>query len=64
MVLNGGKRGLLANEKNLCTSTQLGTARFVGQDNSGEALRPRLVAKCPGNKKRKSHKQKRRGGRR
>jgi hypothetical protein len=51
MVLYGGKRGLLANEKNLCTSNPFGSARFVGQDNSGEALAPRLLATCPGKKK-------------
>jgi hypothetical protein len=48
MVLNGGKHGLLANEKNLCADPQVASARFVGQDNTGEALEPKLVAKCPG----------------
>jgi hypothetical protein len=67
MVLNGGKRGLLVNEKNLCAAPQVANARFIGQDNTGEALKPQLQARCPGKskkKKGKSRKQNHRGGKR
>jgi hypothetical protein len=59
MVLDGGKRGLLVNEKNLCASPQIATARFLGQNNVGQVSKPRLQAKC--SKKRKSR---HRGGKR
>jgi hypothetical protein len=63
MVLNGGKRGVLVNERNLCAAPQIATARFLGQDNTGEALKPQLEAKCPGHtKKGRSHHH--RGGKR
>ncbi len=63
MVLNGGKRGILVNERNICVAPQIATARFVGQSNQGEALKPQLEAKCPGHKKGKpNHRQ--RGGKR
>jgi hypothetical protein len=55
MVLNGGKRGLLVNEKNLCAHPQVATARFVGQDNTGEVLEPRLQAPCLGTHGKKTH---------
>jgi hypothetical protein len=64
MVLNGGKRGLLVNERNICASPQIATARFVGQSNQGEALKPQLGARCPGHKKRKAHPHHHRGGKR
>src|SRR5664279_3581852 len=35
MVLNGGKRGLLVNEKNLCAAPQIASARFLARDNRG-----------------------------
>lgn len=63
MVLNGGRRGLLTNEKNLCASPQIATARFIGQSNQAEALKPQVGAKCPGHKKGKSH-HRHRGGKR
>jgi hypothetical protein len=48
MALNGGKRGLLVNERNVCTSTEKAIANFVGQDNKGELLHPPLRAdRCP-----------------
>jgi hypothetical protein len=53
MVLNGGRRGVLVNERNICASPQIATARFLGQDNTGEALKPQLEAKCPGHGKKK-----------
>jgi hypothetical protein len=59
MVLDGGKRGLLVNAANVCTATVPGTARLIGQNDTGEALKPRLQARCGKHKKAKSH----RGGR-
>jgi hypothetical protein len=63
VTFNGGKRGILVNEKNLCALPQLATARFVGQDNQAEALKPRLEASCPKHKKRKPD-HRHRGGKR
>ena len=60
MVLSGGRRGLLVNEKNLCSAPQLATARFAGQNNEGEALRAPLRANCPKHRKGRHH---HRGGR-
>lgn len=51
MVLSGGKRGLLVNERNTCSAPQLATARLIGQNNSGIALRPRVRVKCAKHKK-------------
>ena len=46
MTLFGGKRGLLVNERNLCAAPQIATARFLGQNNLGEVLKPQLQAQC------------------
>jgi hypothetical protein len=46
MSLAGGKRGLLVNERSLCASSPVAVARFVGQNNAGEALQPRVGAEC------------------
>jgi hypothetical protein len=46
MKLRGGKRGLLVNAENVCAAPQLGSARFVGKNNLGERLRPRLAYQC------------------
>jgi hypothetical protein len=48
--LDGGRRGILENAKDLCSAGFFATARFVGQNNRGEALSPRLAAKCPKHK--------------
>jgi hypothetical protein len=47
MTLKGGKRGLLANAEDVCAAPQVGIARFLGQNNLGERLRPRAAARCP-----------------
>jgi hypothetical protein len=44
--MRGGKHGILQNAANVCTSTQLGSARFSGQSNQALRLRPRLQANC------------------
>jgi hypothetical protein len=46
MVLKGGKSGILVNERNVCTSNETATARFVGQNNKVALLHPRLQARC------------------
>jgi hypothetical protein len=47
MTLNGGKQGLIQNEKNICNFPQFANARLVGQSNLGEALKPHLETRCP-----------------
>ena len=53
-IFGGRKRGILVNAANLCASPQLATARFVGQNNTGEAFHPRVGAECAKHKK-KAH---------
>ncbi len=47
MTLKGGKRGILVNADNTCAAPQLATARFLGQNNRGEMLRPPVRPHCP-----------------
>ncbi len=51
MTLNGGKQGLIQNEKNICNFPQFANARLIGQNNLGEAIKPHLETRCPKNKK-------------
>jgi hypothetical protein len=51
LTLNGGKRGLLVNSANLCTSTEPATVRMVGQNNKGAAFSSPLHVRCPKHKK-------------
>jgi hypothetical protein len=46
MVLGGGRRGLLVNERNLCTAAQTAAARFTAQDNAVATLAPKIAVKC------------------
>jgi hypothetical protein len=46
LTLDGGKRGVLANERDLCHSPQFAQARFLGQDNRGAELRTRIGTEC------------------
>jgi hypothetical protein len=55
MVLNGGRRGLLVNEKNLCAASQLATVRLVGQSNQAEALKPQLQSNCHKHRRHRRH---------
>jgi hypothetical protein len=55
MALNGGKHGLLVNERNVCTSDETATARFTGQQNSGWISHPRLEDSVCGKKQGKKH---------
>jgi len=46
MNLNGGKRGLLVNSVDVCEQPQFGDARFVGANNVGVRLRPKMEVNC------------------
>jgi hypothetical protein len=60
-IFGGRKRGILQAE-DLCASAQPAIARFTAQDNTGEALRPRVSVRCPRHRRKKnSH---HRGGKR
>jgi hypothetical protein len=56
MTLNGGRRGLLVNEKDMCTGTRTATAQLIGQDGASEVLQPRLLAKCGKHRKHRNRK--------
>jgi hypothetical protein len=55
MTIFGGRNGILVDSENLCAAPQLATARFIGQDNSGEALHPQLGVRCPRHRKGRHH---------
>jgi hypothetical protein len=60
LTMFGGSRGLLVNGVTakggaICQRPQYASARFLGQDNSGELLRTRLQARCPKRGKGRSH---------
>lgn len=46
LSLRGGKRSLLVNAENFCRAPQRALARFVAQDNAGEATHPLMRAAC------------------
>jgi hypothetical protein len=46
MKLFGGKRGLLVNSVDVCAAPGVASARFVGQNNTGEGLTPVLGNDC------------------
>lgn len=53
--LQGGKKSLLANSRNLCESVNRATAKFKGQNGKRYNARPVLKVKC-GKKAKKKHK--------
>jgi hypothetical protein len=55
--MQGGKKGLLINSTNLCTTTRRATARFKGQNGRVATLRPVMKNSCrkAGAKQRKRH---------
>jgi hypothetical protein len=55
MTLRGGKHGLLANAEDVCAAPQIAIARFLGQNNLGKRLRPRIGVHCPKRHHRKHH---------
>ncbi|HEX5990621.1 MAG TPA: hypothetical protein VFY75_10475 [Solirubrobacterales bacterium] len=54
--MQGGKKGLLVNSRNICKSVNRVTARFVGQNGRTAGLRPVLQNACKKNKKQKKSK--------
>ena len=62
--LQGGKKGLFVNSRNICNHVNRATAKFVGQNNKSSESRPVLTnANCKTKKKHKGHK-KGKGGKR
>jgi hypothetical protein len=54
MNLKGGKQGLLVNSENLCTGMRTAEAVFVGHNNVGVKLHPKVEVNCRRSKKRKA----------
>jgi hypothetical protein len=52
LKLNGGKRGLLVNSRNLCAHTLRAKVRFLAQNNMVQELSPALASSCKGKKAR------------
>ncbi len=46
LTLKGGKRGLLVNSEDLCSGTRFASALFIGHNNRGIQLRPKLEVDC------------------
>jgi hypothetical protein len=53
MNLKGGKKGLLVNSEDLCAAPQFANALFVGHNDLGVRLRPRMEVDCKKQKKSK-----------
>ena len=53
MNLNGGKRGLLVNSADVCEEPQFANAVFVGHNNVGIRLKPKLEVNCRKSKTKK-----------
>jgi hypothetical protein len=59
LTMQGGKKGLLVNSRNLCKGkTQRATAKFTGQNGKAITLRPKMQNACKGKAKKKNKKQK------
>jgi hypothetical protein len=53
LTMQGGKKGLLVNSRDICASTNRATAKFTAQNGAQLTQRPKLQASCkrkPGNK--------------
>ena len=53
--MQGGKKGLLENSRNLCKSVNKASVKFTGQNGKVSESRPTLEAKCKGRKKQGRH---------
>lgn len=60
LSMQGGKKGLLVNSRDICKSVNRATAKFSGQNGKRAELRPKLQNSC---KKPKRKKQKHRNAR-
>jgi hypothetical protein len=54
LKMQGGKKGLLVNSRNICKTTNRATARFTGQNGKQVDLRPILRASCKKGKDQKN----------
>ena|GEM_PF-280187 len=53
LQMQGGKKGLLENSRDICRSVNRATAEFTGQNGRVKQFKPELKAKCAGKKARK-----------
>jgi hypothetical protein len=51
--MQGGKKGLIVNSRNLCASKQRASVKFVGQNGKRVDLRPVVRASCGGKKRKR-----------
>jgi hypothetical protein len=51
LELQGGKKGLLVNSRDICRHTNRATANYVAQNGKAAGYRPELKAKCGKGKK-------------
>jgi hypothetical protein len=58
LEMQGGKKGLLVNNTQLCRTTPRGTAVFTGQNGRRVTLHPVMKAQCKGQKKHTRHRRK------
>ena len=63
LTMQGGKKGLLVNSRNVCAHTYRATARFTAQNRMARNLRPALRNSRCGKAERKHHRRHRRHGR-
>jgi hypothetical protein len=57
LTLQGGKKGLLVNSRNLCASVNRATVKFTGQNGSRAFLRPALQNSCKKGARKKNRQQ-------
>jgi hypothetical protein len=53
LEMQGGKKGLIVNSRNLCASKQRASVKFVGQNGKRVDLRPVVRASCGGKKRKR-----------
>jgi hypothetical protein len=63
LTMQGGKKGLLVNSRNICASTWRATAVFTGQNGKQITMRPKMQSACKKAKKTKKGAKKRRHSR-
>jgi hypothetical protein len=62
LEMQGGKKGLLENSRNLCKTTNKATVEMSGQNGATYNSTPAVKAKCPKQKKAKKKHGKKRAG--
>jgi hypothetical protein len=53
--MQGGKKGLIVNSRNLCGSTNKADVEFEGQNGKLSSAKPVMKADCGGKRKHKRH---------